>query len=108
MKREKSHIKAFLPYYISDRKAVDKRSKERSFAKWVHKIAPFPLGNLMERIRGMTEGNALRPRNGGGRQAPDHRRAVQGPESVQGHGHPAGPEKFLPVPEPGDHQGKRM
>lgn len=31
----------------------------KTFAKWIHKINPFPLGNPMEKIKGITVGNSL-------------------------------------------------
>ena len=31
----------------------------KTFAKWVYKMQPFPLGNPMEKIKGLTVGNSL-------------------------------------------------
>lgn len=31
----------------------------KTFAKWIHKMQPFPLGNPMEKIKGLTVGNSL-------------------------------------------------
>lgn len=43
----------------SDKTANRILAHVKTFAKWVNKIAPFPLGNPMGKIRGITVGNSL-------------------------------------------------